>query len=1027
MGLRIISQCNEKYQNKDLSGALKVCIINKLSRDAIDYVDLSLNVLFFIRRMRRLAIYNRSSNGLLIGYSVLKSIEGSDSIEELVNFAVNFSINVEKSSYEIDRINYKVMVFMIVCLIANKKISFDLTSNVGDEYLNFTGKYFEISRMRNLTILEELNSIKELMALLAEIKFKVFQSGNLVEFKFGIFFDEEFYFKNYSDAKKSGLTPWDHYNKIGWMIGYNPSIYFSTVNYLEFNKDIQEGGINPLTHYIEHGLNEGRVSLVANGFKVDSNVLSLISKDFDPEYYLSQFEYSDFAKSNPLDHYLTVGWKEGYNPSKKFNTRYYLISNSDISDSGINPYLHYLISGIHEKREAERYYKLIDNFNPLVTVVIPNYNHEIYLEERVNSILNQSYKNIEIIFLDDCSSDGSLILAETLLEASNVPWRIVSNQFNSGSVSSQWQKGIELAKGDLIWICESDDFCDSNFLSVLTPHFRQKSVMMAVSKIIFCNAEGHTFDGMDEFRESAETGIWTSVVERTAFEWFNGAFGVRNIVSNVGGCVFRKVDLPKDVWSRAKEMKIVGDWFLYINILAGGKLVFDPNSVAYFRQHTKNTSASNFNKLYFYQECMYVLEVIRGSWGISDSVVRKFWTNICFEYEHYGMVDTHGDFANVFPLSRYLLLKKKRKHILIAFLGFNPGGGELLPINLANALIEHNYFVSMFALSIKDVNIDMVNRLKSRVPVFSVSDITDSGANTFVHKAGVDLVHSHMISCDVKLLLSVDPIVSIPYIVSLHGSYDDINVNPEYMPKSVLPFVSKWVYTADKNLKPFKELGISTSGMIKISNGMPVDDRLFECSRSDLGIPAAAVVFTLVARGIKQKGWRAAVNAFGSLCNENPDLCCYLLLVGDGYFTDSEKEAINGKISNIKFLGYQSCINGIYKISDCAIIPTRFDGESAPLCIIQALQEGLPVIATDIGEIRNMIKSPGGISGILLKNVRDTNFFIENLKIAMLDMCNDSTRKRFKDQSLKIKDKYSMSKMTDSYIDLYNSEFDINV
>lgn len=50
--------------------------------------------------------------------------------------------------------------------------------------------------------------------------------------------------------------------------------------------------------------------------------------------------------------------------------------------------------------------------NPLVSVIIPNYNHARYLEQRLESVFNQTYQNFEVIFLDDCSTDNSVELVK---------------------------------------------------------------------------------------------------------------------------------------------------------------------------------------------------------------------------------------------------------------------------------------------------------------------------------------------------------------------------------------------------------------------------------------------------------------------------------------------------------------------------------------------------------------------------------------------------------------------------------------
>ena len=103
---------------------------------------------------------------------------------------------------------------------------------------------------------------------------------------------------------------------------------------------------------------------------------------------------------------------------------------------------------------------------PLVSVIIPNYNHARFLIERIDSVLNQSYKNFEIIVLDDKSTDNSV---EIIMKYSNNKHvsQIVINDENSGSPFLQWQKGFKLAKGELVWIAESDDYCVDNDVGIL--------------------------------------------------------------------------------------------------------------------------------------------------------------------------------------------------------------------------------------------------------------------------------------------------------------------------------------------------------------------------------------------------------------------------------------------------------------------------------------------------------------------------------------------------------------------------------
>ena len=74
--------------------------------------------------------------------------------------------------------------------------------------------------------------------------------------------------------------------------------------------------------------------------------------------------------------------------------------------------------------------------NPLVSVIIPNYNHARYLEQRLESVFNQTYQNFEVIFLDDCSTDNSVELVKeyardrsNLIKASRIKRRNMQNQY----------------------------------------------------------------------------------------------------------------------------------------------------------------------------------------------------------------------------------------------------------------------------------------------------------------------------------------------------------------------------------------------------------------------------------------------------------------------------------------------------------------------------------------------------------------------------------------------------------------------
>ena len=844
-------------------------------------------------------------------------------------------------------------------------------------------------------------------------------------------FDAEFYLHCNPDVADEACDPFDHYMDYGWREGRNPSRAFATGWYVEQNPDIESAGINPFVHWVLHGRDEGRPGCSledAQGFdeldtdwdRVNPDQLAAIAEDFDAEFYLRQYPYVAGLGVDPAVHYLLVGWAKHYDPAPEFSTGYYMARCGDIARSGMNPFVHWCLYGRHELRETQSYVaRARRDFRPLVSVIVPNYNHAAYLPQRLRSIAEQSYDNLEIIILDDKSPDNSReVIRQTVAEL-GLDARLVFNERNSGNVFRQWRKGLELASGDLVWICESDDFCAPDFLEHLIPAFAEESVNIAFGRIQFADGDGHPFEGLDGYREGAEPGVWGQTLTRSAFQWFDNGFGVNNVIANVGGCVFRRMDLPDTVWDTAQTYKICGDWYLYIQIAGAGQITYEPRSVAWFRQHGRNTSASNFNQRYYYEENSRILAELVHRWGIRAETRENFIAKVRAQYTHFRLAETLGDFDTVFGTKDRLAAGRGADHVQLHFLGFHTGGGELFPINLANAFTAAGMTVSMVASEMSQVNADMRARLDRRVPVYHSNDLALQGREAFLRNTGVSVINSHVANSDAALAHAAPDPIEVPYVVTLHGSYVGLEEAPKPIVDWILENVTSWVYTADRNLEFFEERAVDWDNFFKLHNAMPRDPRPAPFTREELGIAPGDTVFTLVARGIKRKGWRASVEAFRALREKHGIDSAHLLLIGDGASTD-EARALAQDLEGVHFLGYQSAINGILRLSDCLILPTRFEGESYPLCLIQAIQEHLPSIATDIGEIRSMMTSDAEeVAGILLKNQRDSRAYFAALTQAMAEMCDPERRAGFARVAAARARFFDMDVLVASYQDIY--------
>ena len=115
----------------------------------------------------------------------------------------------------------------------------------------------------------------------------------------------------------------------------------------------------------------------------------------------------------------------------------------------------------------------------LVTVVIPVYNSNSKVEKAVRSIMDQTYKNLEIIIVNDGSTDDSLAICERLAAEDS---RIIIHSQENGGISAARNKGISLAKGKWITFVDSDDLADPAMVEILI-----NSAVKADADIAVCN------------------------------------------------------------------------------------------------------------------------------------------------------------------------------------------------------------------------------------------------------------------------------------------------------------------------------------------------------------------------------------------------------------------------------------------------------------------------------------------------------------------------------------------------------------
>lgn len=124
-----------------------------------------------------------------------------------------------------------------------------------------------------------------------------------------------------------------------------------------------------------------------------------------------------------------------------------------------------------------------------VSVIVPVYNVEAYLERCLNSLVNQTLQDIEIIVVDDGSTDGSSDIIQTFV---NKYGNIRSFQKKNGGLSDARNYGVRQATGEYIGFVDSDDYVEENMYEIL--YYKAKSEQ---SQIVECNLR-HTYDNFED-------------------------------------------------------------------------------------------------------------------------------------------------------------------------------------------------------------------------------------------------------------------------------------------------------------------------------------------------------------------------------------------------------------------------------------------------------------------------------------------------------------------------------------------------
>lgn len=226
-----------------------------------------------------------------------------------------------------------------------------------------------------------------------------------------------------------------------------------------------------------------------------------------------------------------------------------------------------------------------------VSAIVPNYNYERYIGSRLRSVFDQTYPLREVIVLDDASPDESVLEIQRVAEAAGRNITLHVNETNTGSPFRQWLRGVEMAKGDYVWIAEADDLADPELVARLI-----EQMQAAGSTLGFCDSRQIDELGVEtggsyrQYMNQNEPGAFDVAFDIDGLEFLSRFLAVKNVILNISGVVLRRqalLDAFEAIGDALFTYKVAGDWRLYAEICCrkGNRVSWLPHAFNAHRRH----------------------------------------------------------------------------------------------------------------------------------------------------------------------------------------------------------------------------------------------------------------------------------------------------------------------------------------------------------------------------------------------------------------------------------------------------------
>jgi len=770
-------------------------------------------------------------------------------------------------------------------------------------------------------------------------------------------FDKVYYRNLYYDRVKNEFDLILHYIKEGAALGFDPSPLFDTKYYMKQISGLHESGLNPLYHYIIYGISEFRSPLSMN--KDDKIAMS------DPYERWCENQCKKGVSRLVLFYDAKLILKSG-----EFDAEYYEQLTGVPKDDVRHQIRHYLRNGIYEGINPNRVFD--------IRYYVNKYGTEFQMRNPFIHYIKYGRKN----------GMYGIEPNEAAVSSDYLHLRYAYNQLRKSYKSMEQYFLKAPISGVLL------DYTVNSVKKRFVFH------LDVVINIIF------------QENRSEDAKSLRVIIEREKYPFKVNVLLEKHITSLIPSWqfVWEINDLDTDIVTKVLNY---GVYCADDEVLA---LLIDYDESDYSQVITANSFLEANDCSAIIRERCIIKQAIRDNKREFDSFETMFRHGI-----EGGKIIKIGSSKVSFNKGQGAVqVKSNKKCILISQYSFSYGGGEIMPIRLANQFKRIGYSVLVHILAEDKEDAKVRAMLSPDIPVVRTDNEEEMILILRTHH--IDIVNTHHQASQSffarVLRMDLDLKKQIYHVGTSHGMYNAFTDKDFiFIIKELLGYVDYWTYVADKNIEPFLKYGCYNADVFrKIPNGIekPI---IHPISRTEMGIKENAFVFCLASRAIKEKGWQESIKAI-TIARERIEKDIHLILIGDGPVYE-ELTKINIP-DFVHLMGFKDNPCDYYAISNAMLLASNYSSESAPLSLIEALQCGIPVIASDIGDIRQMLELPEGMAGVVFE-LQDGEIPIEKVASAIEELVKEEQFYEICKRYAEIKAKaFDIKAVAMQYLEVFN-------